>query len=49
MKISNKHTYSDTYTISRDGVEYYDAVDPFGSDRVYTETENKLPEKDEKM
>lgn len=44
-----KHTYSDTYTISRDGVEYYDAVDPFGSDRVYTETENKLPEKDEKM
>ena len=44
-----KHTYSDTYTSSRDGVEYCDAVDPFGSDRVYTETENKLPEKDEKM
>ena len=28
---------------------YSEEVDPFGSDRVYTETENKLPEKDEKM
>lgn len=37
-----KRTYSDTYTIERDGVEYYEAVDPLDSDREYTETENKL-------
>ena len=37
------------YIIERDGVRYSEAVDPFGSDRVYTETENKLPGKDEKM
>lgn len=36
------------YIVERDGVRYSEAVDPFGSDRVYTETENKLPEKDEK-
>lgn len=36
-------TYSDTYTIKRDGVEYGDAVDPIGVDRVYVETENRLP------
>ena len=44
------YAYSDSgYMIERDGVRYSEAVDPFGSDRVYTETENKLPEKDEKM
>ena len=37
-----KHTYSDTYTIERDGVEYGDAIDPIDSDRTYTETENLL-------
>ena len=37
-----KHTYSDTYTIERDGVEYWDAIDPIDSDRTYTETENLL-------
>lgn len=37
-----KHTYSDTYTIERDGVEYHEAVDPLESDREYTETENVL-------
>ena len=37
-----KRTYSDTYTIERDGVEYYEAVDPIDSDREYTETTNKL-------
>lgn len=36
-------TYSDTYTIQRDGVEYEDAVDPVDSGRTYTETENLLP------
>lgn len=37
------HTYSDTYYIERDGVEYPDAVDPLGSGRVYTETDRLLP------
>lgn len=37
-----KRTYSDTYTIERDGVEYYEAVDPLDSDREYTETDNPL-------
>ena len=37
------------YTIERNGVRYSESVDPFGGDRVYTETENKLPGKDEKM
>lgn len=37
-----KRTYSDTYTIERDGVEYSDAIDPMNSDRVYTETTNRL-------
>ena len=36
-----KHTYSDTYTIERDGVEYGEAIDPLDIDRQYTETENK--------
>ena len=35
-------TYSDTYTIMRDGVEYSEAVDPINSGREYTETENLL-------
>ena len=42
-----KRTYSDTYTIQRDGVEYSEAIDPIDSDREYTETENKLPEFEE--
>ena len=39
-----KRTYSDTYTIERDGVEYYEAVDPIDSDREYTETDHLLEE-----
>ena len=39
-----KRTYSDTYTIQRDGVEYSEAIDPIDSNREYTETENLLPE-----
>ena len=35
-------TYSDTYTIVRDGVEYGEAVDPLNSGRTYIETENPL-------
>lgn len=40
--IQYKHTYSDTYTITRDGAEYTEAIDPYDSDRVYEETETKL-------
>lgn len=37
-----RRTYSDTYTIERDGAEYGEAIDPLESDRVYTETTNRL-------
>ena len=40
--IQYKCTHSDTYTITRDGVEYTEAIDPYDSDRVYEETENQL-------
>lgn len=40
--IQYKRTHSDTYTITRDGVEYTEAIDPYDSDRVYEETETKL-------
>ena len=40
--IQYKRTCSDTYTITRDGVEYTEAIDPYDSDRVYEETETKL-------
>ena len=32
------HTYSDTYMVTRDGVEYDEAIDPVDSGRVYTES-----------
>ena len=36
--------YSDAgYYIERDGVIYEEAVDPDGTDRVYTETEDLIP------
>lgn len=34
------HTWSDEFTIMRDGVEYDEAYDPIGSGREYVETEN---------
>lgn len=40
--IQYRRTYSDTYTITRDGVEYTEAIDPYDSDRMYEETENQL-------
>ena len=40
--VQYKRTCSDTYTITRDGVEYTEAIDPYDSDRVYEETETKL-------
>ena len=37
------HTYSSSgFTIERDGVEYGDAIDPIDSNRIYTETQNKI-------
>lgn len=42
-----KRTYSDTYTIQREGVEYSEAIDPLYSGREYIETGNKLKKSDE--
>ena len=39
-----RRTYSDTYMVMRDGVEYSEAVDPIDSDREYTESTTPLPE-----
>lgn len=33
-----RRTYSDTYKIARDGIEYDEAIDPVDTDRKYTET-----------
>lgn len=35
-------TYSDTYRIMRDGLEYDEAVDPIDSGRTYTESDTLL-------
>lgn len=35
-------TYSDSFMLQRDGVEYMEAIDPPDSGRVYTETETPL-------
>lgn len=37
-------TYSDTYTVVRDGVEYEEAIDPAEFGRTYTESTTPLPE-----
>lgn len=38
-------TYSDAgYYIERDGVQYVEAIDPADSGRVYTETQELIPE-----
>jgi hypothetical protein len=45
--IEFKKTYSDAgFLIRQDGtgIEYSVAYDPLGSDRTYTETEEKIPE-----
>lgn len=39
-----QRTYSDSFTLQRDGVEYMEAIDPPDSGRVYTETATHLPE-----
>lgn len=39
------HNSSDSgYYIERDGIKYVDAIDPVGTDRIYTETEEKYEE-----
>lgn len=35
-------TYSDTYRVVRDGLEYYEAIDPIDSGRSYTESNTPL-------
>ena len=43
--IEFKKTYSTTgYMIERDGVRYGVAYDPLGSDRTYTESDERIPE-----
>lgn len=39
-----RRTYSDTYMVTRDGVEYDEAVDPIDTDRVYSESTTPLPD-----
>lgn len=40
-------TCSDTYTIMREGAEYTEAIDPLGTERIYTETTNELTSAEE--
>lgn len=35
-------TYSDKYCVVRDGLEYYEALDPIDSGRSYTESNTPL-------
>lgn len=43
-----QHTYSDIgMKIERDGVRYDEAVDPMGSGREYTETDEPIEEGEE--
>ena len=37
-------TYSDSYMVMRDGIEYEEAIDPAEFDRKYTESATPLPE-----
>jgi hypothetical protein len=37
------------YYIKRDGIKYAEAIDPMGTDRVYTETEEVIPNYDSEM
>lgn len=42
--VNLQRTYSDAgYFIERDGVRYEEAVDPEGTGRVYTETDELIP------
>ena len=44
----NNTTYIRNYSdkglfIERDGIKYAEAIDPVGTDRIYTETEEVIP------
>ncbi len=48
--IQFNRNYSDSnYYIERDGIKYAEAIDPMGTDRVYTETEEVIPNYDSEM
>ena len=35
--------------IERDGIKYAEAIDPIGTDRIYTETEEVIPNYESEM
>lgn len=37
------------YFIERDGIKYAEAVDPVGTDRIYTETKEVIPDYESEM
>ena len=44
------HNYSDKRLfIERDGIKYAEAIDPVGTDRIYTETEEVIPNYESEM
>ena len=44
------HNYSDIGCyIERDGIKYAVAIDPVGTDRIYTETEEVIPNYESEM
>ena len=50
----NDTTYIRNYSdkglfIERDGIKYAEAIDPIGTDRVYTETEEVIPNYESEM
>lgn len=53
IEINNK-TYIRNYSdkgvfIERDGIKYAEAIDPMGMNRVYTETEEVIPDYESEM
>lgn len=48
--VQYKKTYSDEgYYITRNGIDYTEAIDPVETGREYEETEEKMPEEDFKI
>ena len=50
----NDTTYIRNYSnqglfIERDGIKYAEAIDPMGTDRIYTETEEVIPDYESEM
>lgn len=41
-----KRTYSDLYHIERDGIRYAEAIDPFNTDRIYTESAEQFTQEE---